>query len=157
MSFRSRDRAHSARHGERKIMVRDPSTGRFRPPAAPAARRTLAIPLLSSAELLIGGIIVAVIVAGAGALYLKGHSDGYADGYAKASAVCQAEMAAQAAANTAAVNAANKQILQIADQADKNETALEAQLADIEAGSGGAGATDLGLSAGRMQALGKIR
>jgi len=132
---------------------RDPSTSRN----ATRVRRTLTIALPSSLELIAGGIIVAVLIAGAGALYLKGHSDGYAAGYAKAAAVYQAKMDAQAAANAAAVNEANKQILQIADQADKDEAALEAQLAEIEANSGGTGAADLGLSAARMQALGKIR
>lgn len=117
------------------------------------ARKTLTIGLPSSLELLATGIILALLAAGGGALYLKGH----ADGYASSTAHWQAVMAQQAAANQAAIEAAQRTILQQSQDLDKTSAELERALADIDAGSGGADAGELGLDAARMRALGKIR
>jgi hypothetical protein len=116
-------------------------------------RRTLTIALPTTFELVAIGAVLAALAGGAAWLYFKGHSDGYA----QASSDYQAQIAAQAAANAKAAEQANQQIFALADAASAREAELEQQLADIDANSGGAGATDLGLSAARMQALGKIR
>jgi hypothetical protein len=117
------------------------------------ARRTLTIGLPSSVELIAAGIVLALLAAGGGTLYLKGHTDGYAG----ATAHWQAVMAAQAAANQAALDAAQTTINQQAQDLDKTSAELDRALAEIDAGSGGTDAAELGLDAARMRALGKIR
>ncbi len=139
----------------RKRPRRD-AKGRFRPATPPRA----GFPLLGLPwwwQLAAGAGGVVLLLAVAGGLYLKGHADGDASGYARAAAYYQQLMADQAAANKAALDAANKQLLETADQLAKDDAALDDALAAIEAGSGGADAGELGLDAARMKTLGQIR
>jgi len=108
-------------------------------------------------QLGIGAAIVLLALAIGGGLYLKGHADGDAGGYARAQAYYTKLMADQAAANKAAIDAANKQLLETADQLAKTDKAYDDALAAIEASSGGAGADTGGLDQRRVHDLNTIK
>jgi len=108
-------------------------------------------------QLAIGAGVVVLVLAVGGGLYLKGHADGDADGYARAQAYYTKLMADQAAANKAAIDAANKQLLETADQLAKTDKAYDDALAAIEASSGGAGADTGGLDQRRVHDLDTIK
>lgn len=73
-----------------------------------------ALPLLARIATILG--LVAVLAGSVGGLYLAVRHAGYVDGYAKASAECEAEKAKQEAANRNAVDAANRRLMDLADQ-----------------------------------------
>ena len=122
-------------------------------PAAVAPRPTIALPVPSSLELIAAGIVAVLLIAGGVGIYLKGH----ADGYAGAATHYEKLMADQAAANQAAVDAANRDLLATADKLSKSEADYDAVLAQLDAASGGAGATTGGLDQRRVTDLNTIK
>lgn len=135
--------------------------GRAKAPTRQMAGKPARLSILSALpwtwQLALGAGAIVLLLAIAGGIYAKGHADGYTAGYAKAEGIYLKLMADQAAANKSAIDAANKQLIETADQLDKTEHDLDAALTEIDAGSGGADAGELGLDAARMRSLGKIK
>ena len=130
---------------------------RRKPPAAAIPKLSILSALPLSWQLgLAGGAVALLLAIGAG-LYLKGHADGDAGGYARAEAYYQKLLADQAAANHKAIEESTQQALVSADRQAKAEAAHDAALAQLEAASGGEGATSCGLDQRRVNDLNTIR
>lgn len=82
-----------------------------------------ALPLLWRL-LTIGSVLVA-LAGGAWAVYAHIRAEGFRDGYAKASAECEAEQRRQELANRNAIDAANKRLIELADQLSLKELQVD--------------------------------
>lgn len=89
-----------------------------------------ALPLLW--RLVTVAALLAALAGGAWAVYAHIRAEGYRDGYAKASAECEAEQQAQARANRNAIAAANKRLLELADQLSFKELQLDDAIKAID-------------------------
>lgn len=127
------------------------------PTAAPEPRLSILSALPWTWQLAIGAGALVILLAVAGGLYAKGHADGDAGGYSRAQAYYTKVMADQAAANKSAIDAANKQLIETADQLAKTDAAYDDALTKIDAGSGGAGGDTGGLDQRRVNDLNSIK
>jgi hypothetical protein len=82
-----------------------------------------ALPLLW--RLLTIGSVLAALAGGVWAIYAHIRAEGYREGYAKASAECEAEQRAQELANRNAIDAANKRLLELANQLSLKELQVD--------------------------------
>lgn len=60
--------------------------------------------------------VLAAVLGGVGALYAYVRHEGYVDGYQKAEAECEADKRRQELANRNAIDAANRRLVELADQ-----------------------------------------
>lgn len=72
----------------------------------------------------IGGV-VAALAGGLWGVYSYIRTEGYRDGYAKASAECEAEQRRQEIANRNAIDAANKRLIELADELSLKELQVD--------------------------------
>lgn len=82
-----------------------------------------ALPLLW--RLVTIGSVLAALAGGAWAVYAHIRAEGFREGYAKASAECEAEQKKQEIANRTAIDAANKRLIQLADQLSLKELQVD--------------------------------
>ncbi len=71
------------------------------------------------------GVAAALLLAAGWAAYSHIRAEGYRDGFAVAEAACEAEQQKQETANRNAIDAANKQLLERADDLIKKELQLD--------------------------------